>query len=262
MDGHTLGAGAVGALRGYRHPITVARRVMEELPHVMLVGQGAARFAHEVNAERAGSDEEETSVDVRARWAKWLRERMSAEEWTNWPAAQLAPWSRLTADPETTHGTVCLLARDAQGNIASGVSTSGWAFKYPGRLGDSPILGAGNSADNRYGAAACTGFGEMAIRASTARSVLLYRKMGLPIDQAVRASAADLHDATWFYRGRVTIYAFDAHEDYSVMTYGRVETKSAQHRASMAWLWRDGMESPVRGNGLVLTRTDFSSDPC
>jgi beta-aspartyl-peptidase (threonine type) len=259
MDGRTLGAGAVGALQGYRHPITVARRVMEELPHVMLVGEGAARFAREVfacqdDAERAGSDQEERSVGVREGWARWLRERMSPDEWAHWPAEELASWARLTADPETAHGTVCLLARDAQGDIASGVSTSGWAWKYPGRLGDSPIIGAGNYADNRYGAAACTGFGEMAIRASTARCTLLYRKMGLSLEEAVGAAAADLNEATWFYKGRVTIYAFDRQEHHCVVTYSRVEGSASY------WIWQEGMDAADKREGIVLTRTDFSSD--
>ena len=251
MDGRTLGAGSVGALRGFRHPITVARQVMNELPHVMLVGEGASRFAREVDAEPAGCPEQEISAEVREGWAKWLRERTSPQEWANWPAEQLAPWARLTADPETAHGTVCLLARDAQGDIASGVSTSGWAWKYPGRLGDSPIIGAGNYADNRTGAAACTGFGEMAIRASTARCVLLYRKMGLSLDEAVRAAAADLHEATWFYKGRVTIYAFDRQEQHRVMTYSRVEGSAAY------WIWQEGMDAAVKREGLVLRTNDI-----
>ena len=78
-------------------------------------------------------------------------------------------------------GTVNFIAIDAKGDIASGVSTSGWAWKYPGRIGDSPIIGAGNYADNRYGACACTGMGEMAIRAGTARSLVLYLKTDMTL---------------------------------------------------------------------------------
>jgi L-asparaginase len=239
MDGRTLAAGAVGALRGFIHPIGVARRVMEQLPHVMLVGEGAARFAREVAAETpADSPEGDLSAEVRAGWEEWLRERMSPQQWAAWPAERLAPWARLSADPETAHGTVCMLARDAGGDIASGVSTSGWAWKYPGRLGDSPIIGAGNYADNRFGAAACTGFGEMAIRTSAARSVLLYLKTGMSIEQATHAAAADLHEVTWFYKGRVTIYAFDQAERYRVLSYTRVGGESSY------WLWTDKMERP------------------
>jgi len=171
---------------------------------------------------------------------------MSPEEWADWPADALASWAKQPADPETAHGTVCLLARDADGNIAVGVSTSGWACKYPGRLGDSPIIGAGNYGDNRYGAAACTGFGEMVIRTSTARSVLLYMKMGLSIEKAVGVAADDLSAAAWFYKGRVTIYAFDRDEQHSVITYSRM------NGASTYWLWKEGMTIPERREAPTL----------
>jgi L-asparaginase len=242
MDGRTLNAGAVGALQGFVHPISVARRVMEDLPHVLLVAEGAARFADEVGAERGDL----MSDEVREGWARWLEERMSSREWQDWPADVLAPWARLTADPETPRGTVCLLARDRQGDVAVGVSTSGWAWKYPGRIGDSPIVGAGNYADNRYGAAACTGFGEMAIRVGTARSVVLYLKMGLSLQEAVCASAEDLQAATWRYKGRVTMYAFDRAEQCNVTTYGRVAGEVSY------WLWRDGMSDPEQRSGTML----------
>jgi L-asparaginase len=246
MDGRTLATGAVGALQGYRHPVSVARRVMERLPHVMLVGEGAARFASEIEAERVSdAPGESQSAEVREGWEKWLKERMTPEMWERWPAERLAPWARLTADPETAHGTVCMMARDGKGNVASGVSTSGWAWKYPGRLGDSPIIGAGNYCDNRYGAAACTGFGEMAIRTSAARSSLLYLKMGMSIKQALDAVATDLHDATWYYKGRVTIYAFDREERPEVLTYTRAEGTSPY------WIWTDGMRQPEQREGAV-----------
>jgi beta-aspartyl-peptidase (threonine type) len=76
--------------------------------------------------------------------------------------------------------------------MASAVSTSGWAWKYPGRAGDSPIIGAGNYCDDRFGSAACTGHGELAIRGGTARSVVLYLKMGLDLREAVRLAMEDI----------------------------------------------------------------------
>ncbi len=131
---------------------------------------------------------------------------------------------------------------------ASGVSTSGWSWKHPGRLGDSPVIGAGNYADNRYGAAACTGFGEMAIRAGTARSVVLYLKVGLPVEEAVRSAMEDLHSATWFYKGVVTIYAFDRQEQPYVATYSHGEGAVARPY----WLWQDGMASPEKQVGGTM----------
>jgi beta-aspartyl-peptidase (threonine type) len=191
MDGTTLRAGAVGALRGYRHAISVARRVMAELPHVLLVGDGAARFAAEIGMQA------ENLLTPEAEHA--YREGISGRVPDDFRDAQGALISDLlrratgiATDPERVAGTVNFLAIDAQGNIASAVSTSGWAWKYPGRLGDSPIIGAGNYADSRFGAAACTGWGELALRASTARSVVLYLQQGHALEDACRAAFADL----------------------------------------------------------------------
>lgn len=191
MDGTSLRAGAVGALRGYRHPISVARKVMEELPHVMLVGDGAARFAAEI-----GMPQEQTLSEEAARvWREGLAGRLP-EEFRNAQgeivSGLLRRASVLATDPERVAGTVNFLAQDRAGRLASAVSTSGWAWKYPGRLGDSPIIGAGNYADDRYGAAACTGWGELAIRAGTARTVVLYLKMGMPLEEACRNAFQDL----------------------------------------------------------------------
>jgi beta-aspartyl-peptidase (threonine type) len=190
MDGAGLRSGAVGALRGYRYPISVARRVLEELPHVMLVGEGAARFAAEIGmaAENLLSEEAERT------WRAGI-EGKAMVEWQGIPelvAALLARSGQLTKDPEHVTGTVNFIAQDVHGHLASAVSTSGWAWKYPGRLGDSPIIGAGNYADDRYGAAACTGWGEAAIRAGTARSVVLYLKLGMTLEQACQEAFRDL----------------------------------------------------------------------
>ena len=177
MDGRTLDSGAVALLRGYPYAISVARQVMErELPHVLLAGEGAKRFAREIKAEQWDAMLTAEIVDV------W-REGLKAVGTTQWVDRQsdiipeitdetpLLDLVTLATDPERVEGTVNFIAIDGNGDIASGVSTSGWAWKYPGRIGDSPIIGAGNFADNRYGACACTGMGEMAIRAWTRRAV-------------------------------------------------------------------------------------------
>jgi len=189
MDGLTLAAGAVGAIRNYEHAISVARKVMEELPHCMLVGSGAERFAKEMGfvprdlltpeAKRVYDQIlSEKAPEVYGQRAKYLD--------------SIRRFVKITADPEKPNETVNFIARDGRGNIACAVSTSGWAWKYPGRLGDSPVIGAGNYADNRYGAAACTGRGEMAIRCVTARSIVLYMKTGLALEDAGREAFRDL----------------------------------------------------------------------
>jgi beta-aspartyl-peptidase (threonine type) len=193
MDGTTLRAGAVGALRGYRAAISVARGVMSELPHVLLAGEGAARFAAELGLPR----EDLLTAEAEAVYREGIAGRLPAPFRDTQGAVVselLRRAANIAADPERAAGTVNFIACDQAGNIASAVSTSGWAWKYPGRLGDSPIIGAGNYADSRYGAAACTGWGELALRACTARSVVLYLKLGMDLEAACRAAFADLGD--------------------------------------------------------------------
>ena len=172
VDGRSLNSGAVALMRGFPYAISVARQVMERaLPHVLLAGAGAERFAREIEAEQW---EEMLTEEIRAVWRDRLADvgaaavaRQADDALELRDEAPLLNWVKLTTDPERVLGTVNFIAIDSAGDISSGISTSGWAWKYPGRIGDSPIIGAGNYADNRYGACACTGMGEMAIRAGT-----------------------------------------------------------------------------------------------
>jgi beta-aspartyl-peptidase (threonine type) len=212
MDGLTLQAGAVGAVRYCEHAISLARKVMEELPHVLLVGAGAERFAREMGfperdlltPEAKRIWEEIFEVKVPAVY----RERVAYLD-------SIRKYAKLAADPERPNETVNVIAQDAQGNLATGVSTSGWSWKYPGRLGDSPVIGAGNYADNRFGAAACTGRGEMAMRLCTAHSVVAYLKMGMTLEAAGREAAADLAYLVDPYFGRVSLIAMDARGNHA-----------------------------------------------
>ena len=208
MDGRTLATGAVAALKGYPNPIAVARRVMTDLPHVLLVGDGAARFA----AECGFAPADLLTEVLRRVWQERLEGALPADAPPGMAAyyQKMREWVRLASDPEKVSGTVNFLARDRDGNLASAVSTSGWAWKYPGRVGDSPIIGAGNYCDNRYGAAACTGRGEMAIRAATARSVVLYLKQGMSLTQALKEAMRDLWPLEDPYYGGMNIVALDA----------------------------------------------------
>ncbi|MBC8076927.1 MAG: isoaspartyl peptidase/L-asparaginase, partial [Chloroflexales bacterium] len=191
MEGRTRRAGAIGALAGFLHPISVARQVLEQLPHVMLVGAGAARFAAEIGAETG-----ELLTDEAARvWREGLEGKVEGVDLTQRGAGlqqSLREAVRLAIDPEHAGGTVNVLARDASGDIAVAVSTSGTAWKYPGRLGDSPVIGAGGYVDNRFGAAACTGLGELAIRAGTARNVVAALARGDSIEAACEAALRDV----------------------------------------------------------------------
>ncbi len=177
MDGRDLRVGAVAGVEGYGNAIRLARKVMEELPHVLLVGSGAARFA----AEMGFRPQDQRTLPALDRWRQRFDElglHLGEAELRHLVQRLTTP---LHLEDRVEQGTVNFLVRDGQGNLASGVSTSGLGWKYPGRVGDSPLIGAGNYCDNRYGAAACTGMGEMAIRVSTARSLVLYLKMGMDL---------------------------------------------------------------------------------
>jgi beta-aspartyl-peptidase (threonine type) len=220
MDGQTLAAGCVGALHGYEHPIEVARKVMEELPHVLIVGAGADRFASEMGFPQRDL----LTPEAKAIWEKGLRrdtDLTPGEALFNETMARIA---QRAADPERPTGTVNFIAQDRDGNIACGVSTSGWSWKYPGRLGDSPIIAAGNYADNRYGAAACTGHGEMAIRSATAHSVVLYMKMGMSLDDALREAMNDLKSLGGPWVSRMNIIALDRDGNPSAASNERGKT--------------------------------------
>ena len=117
--------------------------------------------------------------------------------------------------PDEAHGTVNVIARDREGNLACGVSTSGWAWKFPGRLGDSPIIGAGNYADNRWGAAACTGRGEMAQRLCTAHSIVTFMRFGMDLGQALHTAFGDLLALDDPYKSEVNIVAVDRHGNHA-----------------------------------------------
>lgn len=199
MEGTTRRAGAVAALQGYPNPISIARAVMERLPqHVLLAGEGAALFAAEQGFSTRDLLTEDAAEAFRRKRFTLFGEEYSFDGTAVQKVSGTAPApspQKVAAqmqDPSKTYGTVNFLAIDGSGRIASAVSTSGWAFKYPGRVGDSPLVGAGNYCDDRYGACACTGLGEWAIRASTARCVVLAVQMGLSLPDACRLALRDL----------------------------------------------------------------------
>lgn len=207
MDGQTLASGAVGALRDHQDAIQLAKFVMERLPHVLITGDGARRLARDANLPKQDllTPEAEsiwrhrlTSIDRGARGSTYFeRVRELVAE--------------VARDPELpdAHGTVNVIARDLDGHLACGVSTSGWAWKYPGRLGDSPIIGAGNYADNRWGAAACTGRGEMAQRCCTAHSIVTFMRCGADLETAVSTAMADLAALDDPFASEVNVIAID-----------------------------------------------------
>ena len=156
-------AGSVTFLQGIRHPISVARKVMEETPHVILSGQGAQQFA----IEQGFTPEDLTTPKSRELYKEWLKKgiylpKVNAER----------------------HDTIGMLAIDNQGDISGGCSTSGLSYKMHGRVGDSPIIGAGLFVDNEVGAATATGMGELVLRTLGSFLVVELMRQGATAQEA------------------------------------------------------------------------------
>jgi beta-aspartyl-peptidase (threonine type) len=179
MDGATLKAGAVAALRGFRYPISVARQVAERLPHALLVGSGANRFADEIGAERRDM----LSDFAKDAWRKQLNQIDEDGALMRNSVIDLVNKALTPTTPEN-HDTMNVIVRDSAGQLVSAVTTSGLAWKYPGRVGDSPIIGAGNYCDNRFGAAACMGLGEITIRLSSCAHAIFLLRLGKSLHEA------------------------------------------------------------------------------
>jgi isoaspartyl peptidase/L-asparaginase-like protein (Ntn-hydrolase superfamily) len=137
-------AGAVGFLENIKHPISVARKVMEETDHVMLAGKGALKFALSKGFKR----ENLLTEASRRGWLEWQKNNRIKDSW----------------GPNDDHDTITSLAQDNDGNLSGACTTSGLAYKLQGRVGDSPIIGAGMYVDNEVGAAGATGVGELVMK--------------------------------------------------------------------------------------------------
>lgn len=246
MDGETRQAGSVGALRGFRHPVTVARRVMERLPHVLLVGAGAARFAREAGCEEAVM----LTPERQAEHERWLDRYVPAPDRARWPGAPLARYSWQSGAELGAGGTAVLLCRDRLGRIAAGASSSGWARGFPGRLGDSAIIGAGCYADSRFGACGCTHIGEMTIRCATARTVVRQMQDGRSLDEALQAALDDLGELRGGYLGPVVIHAIDVYGNPAVVATEDLGSKSE------FLFWQEGMTEAVLQNARARSARD------
>ncbi len=177
MDGRTYNAGSVGALENISTPASVARLVMERTDHVMLVGKGALEFA------RSFGFEEENLLTEKAReiWLKWREEHSASDDWGPPDHLRDHPTDEmgfLQRQMEFHYGTTNVLAIDGNGDVAGITTTSGLSWKVPGRVGDSPIIGAGLYVDNEVGAAGATGRGEDVIKSCASFHVVMRMRDG------------------------------------------------------------------------------------
>ncbi len=174
MHGPTRRAGAVGALEGIKTPSEVAKLVLKYTNHILLVGEGAKRFALSYGFK----EEDLLTPAAREAWLHWRANRGPADEWVDVPEGQ-------TIMPRVT-GTVNIDIVNRQGDISSVTTTSGLSWKIPGRVGDSPIVGAGQYTDNEIGAAGSTGLGELNIMVCGGFLTVEHMRRGMkPADAAL-----------------------------------------------------------------------------
>jgi N4-(beta-N-acetylglucosaminyl)-L-asparaginase len=165
MD-HKFNCGSVSYLKNIENPISVARKVMEDTPHVMLSGKGAYDFAIQKNFKH----KELLTESSKQKWKEWKQENKNV----------------LPAINHENHDTIAMIALDGKGNLSAGCTTSGWAYKLGGRVGDSPIIGAGVYSDNEVGAACATGLGEAIIKICGSHAIVELMRNGSSPQKACR----------------------------------------------------------------------------
>jgi N4-(beta-N-acetylglucosaminyl)-L-asparaginase len=224
------GCGAVMALEGIKHPITVARLVMEKTPHVQLAGEGALQFA----LANGFYIEDLLTESSRAHWEHWKKE-------AKYDPMTIPKILQQKGAPgqQNNHDTIGLLAMDKDGNLSGGCSTSGMAFKMRGRVGDSPIIGAGLFVDNEVGAATATGVGEEVVRICGSHTVVELMRQGLSPEEACKKAIQRIRN---YQSGQVQVgfiavnkkgetggYALQKGFSYAVQSHEGVKVEQAKY---------------------------------
>ena len=190
--------GAVAFLQDIKNPIAVARKVMEDTPHVLIVGKGAQQFA----LEKGFKKENLLTDKSKKAWKKWLKDQ-----------------KQLRINSEN-HDTIGMLALDSKGNLSGSCTTSGWAYKLHGRVGDSPIIAAGLFVDNEIGAACATGTGEAVIRVAGSHLVVELMRQGYAPEEACKLAVerviAKHENVDGLQVGFLALRKDGAHGGYSV----------------------------------------------
>ncbi|MEO5649803.1 MAG: N(4)-(beta-N-acetylglucosaminyl)-L-asparaginase [Ginsengibacter sp.] len=183
MDEHA-NCGAVGGLEQIKHPVSVARKIMESTPHILMVGQGAQQFALENGFKKEPAT---LSKEAKKAYKEWLKKSEYTPEINIENKKENGPFApSFFDDGAPNHDTMGLVALDDSGNMSGAVTTSGMAFKIHGRVGDSPIIGAGLFVENEIGAATSSGVGEEVIRICGTHLVVEYMRQGNSPEVACR----------------------------------------------------------------------------
>jgi beta-aspartyl-peptidase (threonine type) len=203
MDGKSLSAGATGLLNDIKNPIHLARIIMEKTDHIFVVGESAYYLAQAFNLEHR-----ESKTKLREKYWNELRKKMEKNELNYLPKLS----SLIKQYPHLfSFDTVGAVALDKNGNLAAGTSTGGITMKIPGRIGDSPLIGSGNYADNEAGACSATGIGEVAIRLVIAKATCEIMKNGEIPQRAAERIINDVNRRIKTNLNHMGIIAIDRH---------------------------------------------------
>lgn len=238
MDGKTGLGGAVASLRNVKNPSLVALTVLRRSDHVLLVGEGALRFA------RAHGFEEMNLLTDKSRevWLHWKESLSEKDDWLPESDEKLPEHVRSFFK---NHGTVHIAALDGNGDLSSCTSTSGLAFKIPGRVGDSPVLGAGNFCDNEVGTAGATGRGEAMLLSAGSASIVAEMRSGKSPEEACLAVLKRVVSGTKAKR----LLDAGGHPEFQVVTYALSKSGafgSASIWSGASYAVHDGQKNEVR----------------
>ncbi len=218
MDEHA-NCGAVAGMERIKHPISVARKVMEKTPHVLLVGDGAQQFALQNGFSLESGKLSESATGAYEEWKKKNEYRPQINIENRKENGPFAP--AFFEDGSPNHDTMGLVALDQQGNLSGAVTTSGMAFKIHGRVGDSPVIGAGLFVDNEVGAATSSGVGEEVIRICGTHLVVEFLRQGYSPEKACKKAVErivnrDREKAKGFQVGFIAINKKGQHGAYAI----------------------------------------------
>jgi len=247
MDGPSGKAGAVAALEGVKTPAQVARLVMRRTDHVLLVGEGARRFA----TMHGFPDEDLLTEFSRKVWLYWRENLSDRDDWVEPPGGELDPEVRRFLEQERDlfrpTGTIHLSAVDGRGNLGCCTTTSGLFFKVPGRVGDSPLVGAGLYCDNDVGSAGGTGRGEAAILSNASHTAVEFMRSGLSPEQALVRTLERVVDRTRLARDPALLRP-DGRPTFNLRLYA--VNKAGAYGAASIWSGQQFAVADGRGARL------------
>ena len=268
MHGPTRRAGAVASLRHVKNPSKVAKLVMERTDHLLLVGEGALRFA----VAHGFQKEDLLTNESRQVWLRWRESMSDRDAWGPGLAApESSPTSLLNESPDEREirllaarvianpptGTINCIAVNEKGDISGVTTTSGLAFKIPGRVGDSPLIGCGLFVDNEVGAAGSTGRGEECIKINGAHTVVeMMRRGASPTDaclEAIKRIAANYsNDKKKLEKFNINFYALNKRGEYGAATlWGFGVTRRGEKRPTR-YAVHDGKENKLRESAYLF----------